>query len=140
MRAVPLPSFLLALCLLSSTPALMAQDLAAKVATVLAQADSAPLDRVFALGLQLTEQVDEKQTDPARDAIVAGVAKLGDKARLCAAVALQDLKNDTTYGKDVLEVLMPVAQSKDDAARASAIALLGEDRFYNTRKIGRAHV
>ncbi|GDY01884.1 hypothetical protein LBMAG49_12130 [Planctomycetota bacterium] len=132
MRAVAPSSLWLGLCLLI-LPSLRAQDLASKVATVLSQADNSTIDQVFALAQQLTIDLDDKQTDPARDAFMAAAGKHGDKARLCAAVAVQDLKNDTTYGKDLLELLTPIAKSKDDALRAAAIALLGEDRFYNTR-------
>jgi hypothetical protein len=132
MRSVLTPGLLLGLSLSIAGPAL-AQDWAGKVATVLAQAEAAKLERVYELGLQLTDQVDDKQADALRDAIVAAAGHAGDKGRLAAAVALQDLRTDTLYGKDILDLLTPVAQSKDDEARGAALALLGEDRCFNTK-------
>src|SRR5262249_46598435 len=133
MRSALTPGLLLGLCLSIATAPALAQDWSGKVATVLAQAEAGKLDRVYELGLQLTDQVDDKQADSLHDAIVSAAGHAGDKGRLAAAVALQDLKNDTLYGKDVLDLLTPVAQSKDDEARAAALALLGEERCFNTR-------
>ncbi len=110
-----------------------AQDLAGKVATILAQADAGPLGRAFELGPQILDNTDDQRTDPVRDAIVAAVGNFGDKARIAAAVALQDLKSTDTYGKDLLEVLQPAAKSADNDVRAAVMALLGEERFFNTR-------
>lgn len=121
------------LCLLTFAAAAPTQDLAGKVATILAQAEASPLERAYELGLQIGDQVEAAQTDPVRDAVLAAVVRLGDKGRLAAAVGLQDLRPDATYGKDLLEILQPVALSKDIAARSAALALLGDDRFFNTR-------
>jgi carboxyl-terminal processing protease len=110
-----------------------AQNPAANVKTILSQADAASVDRTFEFGLQIADLADDKQTDPVRDAIVAGVQDLGTKARIAAAVALQSLRADTTYGRDVLAMLEPVAKSEDAAQRGAAMALLGEERVFNTR-------
>src|SRR5262245_8263744 len=79
-----------------------AQDLAAKVATILAQADAAPVESAFEFGLQILDNTDAERTDPIRDVLVAAVKNVGEKGRLAAAVALQKLKADATYGKDLL--------------------------------------
>ena len=134
MRAHATPALLLTLGLLSFPAAAIAQqDLAGKAATVLAQADAAPLERVFDLALQLSDRPDDKQNDALLAAIVASAKTVGDKGRLCAAVAIQGLVPDTTGGKDILELLQPVAQSQDNAVRAAALALLGEERFFNAQ-------
>jgi carboxyl-terminal processing protease len=125
---------LIALGLLASVPATAQnQDLAGKVATILAQADAAPIDRAFELGLQILDHSEDNRTDPLHDALVAAVGNFGDKGRIAAAVALQNLKTDSVYGKDLLEMLQPLAKSKDDAVRAAAMALLGEERSFNTK-------
>ncbi|MEQ1631649.1 MAG: S41 family peptidase [Planctomycetota bacterium] len=118
--------------LATATPA-AAQELAGKVATLLAQADAAPLDRAFDFGLQILDTTDDERTDPLRDAIVQSAQAVGDHGRIAAAVAMQKLKADATYGKDILELLQPVSTSSKAEARAAAMALLGEERYFNTR-------
>jgi carboxyl-terminal processing protease len=113
--------------------ALRAQELDGKVATILAQADAGPVDRTYELGSMLADAAPATNTDAFRDAVVRSVARHGDKARLVAAMAIQQLKTDTTYGKDLLDLLKPVASSKDDGARAASMALLGQDKFFNAR-------
>jgi carboxyl-terminal processing protease len=129
------PSLRLGFVLLAllSAPGLRGQDLPGRVLTTLAAADGLPADRTFEVGNQLADQVTDNRTDPWRDAIVQSVDKLGEKGRLAAAVALLGLREDTLYGKDVLQVLKPVSESKDDAVRAAAMALLGEESHYNTK-------
>jgi C-terminal peptidase prc len=124
---------LLGLSMLALAAPAAAQDLASKVATILTQADAAPLDRAFEFGLQLLETTDDERTDPLRDAIVGAAKGAGENGRIAAAVGLQNLKPDSTYGKDILELLTPIASSKKAAAGAAAMALLGEERFFNTR-------
>lgn len=104
-----------------------------KVATILAQADAAPLDRAYELGQQILDNTDDQRTDPVRDEIVTAVGSFGDKARIAAAVALRALKADATYGKDLLDILQPLAKAEDLGVRAAAMALLGEERYFNTR-------
>ncbi len=133
MFATPAARLLLGLSLFASAVPAVAQDLASKVATILTQADAAPLDRAFAYGLQLLETTDEERTDPLRDAIVHGAKGAGDNGRIAAAVGLQSLKPDSTYGKDILDLLTPLAAAKNSEASAAAMALLGEERFFNTR-------
>lgn len=133
MLAHPSARILCSLALLAVSAPLAAQDLAAKVATLLAQADAAPLDRAYDLGLQILEASDDDRTDPLRDAIVAGLKGVGEHGRIAAAVALQKLKADATYGKDVLDALQPLATSPKQDVRAAALALFGEERYFNTR-------
>ena len=133
MLRLPSARLLLGLSLFALGAPAMAQDLAGKVATILTQADAAPLERAFEFGLQLLDASDDERTDPIRDAIVAGAKNVGDNGRIAAAVGLQGLKADSTYGKDILEILQPVAATQKPLARAAAMALLGEERFFNTR-------
>jgi carboxyl-terminal processing protease len=133
MLRLPSARLLLGLTLIAFGAPAAAQDLAGKVATILTQADAAPIERAFEFGLQLLDTTDEERTDPLRDAIVQAAKSIGDSGRIAAAVGLQNLKSDSTYGKDILDVLQPVAKSDKHAARAAAMALLGEERFFNTR-------
>ena len=133
MLRLPSARLLLGLTLFAIGAPAAAQDLAGKVATILTQADAAPIERAFELGLQLLDTTDEERTDPLRDAIVQAAKSAGDHGRIAAAVGLQNLKSDSTYGKDILDVLQPVAKTDKHAARAAAMALLGEERFFNTR-------
>ncbi|HLQ36936.1 MAG TPA: S41 family peptidase [Planctomycetota bacterium] len=110
-----------------------AQDLANKVGTVLAQADGGPVDRVYQVGYDVAELVTDNNGEQLHDAIVKAIDQLGDKGRLAAACALENLKDGDTYGKDILDVLKPVAESKDQKARAAAVALLGEERHFNQK-------
>ena len=109
------------------------QDRLAKVTTILAQADGAPLTHAFEYGLRIADDADDKQTDPMRDAIVEAAENVGDKGRIAAAVALQNLRVDTTYGRDVFGLLRPVVDSEDDTTRAATMALLGDERYFNNR-------
>ena len=124
---------LFSLFLLATAAPAVAQDLAGKVATLLAQADAAPLDRAFDFGLQILDTTDDERTDPLRDAIVHSAQSVGDHGRIAAAVAMQKLKADATYGKDIFDLLQSVTTSTKAEARAAAMALLGEERFFNTR-------
>src|SRR5687767_9493759 len=77
MLAHPLARTALAACLLLPAGVLPAQqDLVAKVETILAQADAAPLARVFELGNQAADESVDANTDPLADAIAKSAAKL----------------------------------------------------------------
>ncbi|GAB4148329.1 MAG: hypothetical protein Fur0037_16650 [Planctomycetota bacterium] len=113
---------------------LMGQDLQKGALALLQQADSAAnVEAVFQIGLRIADLSDDANTDPLHDAILAAVKPLKEKARLAAARALQDIKDTDVYGKDILELLTPAAQSEDPSLRAAALALLGEERFFNVR-------
>jgi hypothetical protein len=120
MLRLPSARLLLGLTLIAFGAPAAAQDLAGKVATILTQADAAPIERAFEFGLQLLDTTDEERTDPLRDAIVQAAKSIGDHGRIAAAVGLQNLKSDSTYGKDILDVLQPVAKTDKHAARAAA--------------------
>ena len=109
------------------------QDQLSQVSMLLAQADAATLDQAFEYGLQIVDQADDKQTDPMRDAVVEAAESVGNKGRIAAAVALQNLRSDTTYGRDIFQLLEPVIKSDNQQAQAAALALLGDERFFNSR-------
>lgn len=135
MRPSSFPCYAFAAALLSLGAApVLAQGLRGAVLTRLQQADGAPtLEKVFQLGYDTAEQSADTNTDPLRDAIMAAVQGLGNKAHLAAAAALQELKQNDLYGKDVLELLTPVAGDESPELRGAALALLGEERCFNTR-------
>lgn len=129
---VLLSSFAL-VCVGLAAPFAAAQDgLTQKVAALLRQADSAPLERAWEIGLQLSDL--EGQEDAIAGAATAAAAKLGDHARLAAARALIDLSEGATFGSNVLEVLRPVLASKDAAAQAAAAGLLGHGDVFGRRE------
>ncbi len=147
MRFVPsVPSFARArlagwLLVAAVAPAgLCAQQFDGQISTLLAQAATAPVAQVFDLAGQLADLAPEQHLDSFRDALVrvAGKAE-GARAWVCASLALRDLKADST-GRDLLELLRPVAEVKagapaagDDDVRAAAMALLGDEQLYNDR-------
>ncbi len=112
---------------------LAAQDLTGQVLTFLQQADSASVAQVFDLGGSLADVAPEQNLDAFRDIVMKASKDASAKAKLCAALALRDLKNDSTYGKDLVELLKSVAKAEDETVRAAAMTVLGEDRFFNTR-------
>ena len=125
-------SFLLG-CAIAAAPAgLVAQDLQGQVATFLQQADGAAVSQVFDLAAQLADLAPEKNHDAFRDAVVKGSKDGSPKARLCAALALRELQ-DKAYGRDVLEILKPVAKAEGDDVRAAAMTVFADDRIFNDR-------
>jgi C-terminal peptidase prc len=114
---------------------LRAQDLPAQVSGFLQQAEGAPVAQVFDLGAELADVAPENNPDAFRDAVVRGAADRPAKAKLCAALGLRELKPDTTFGRDVFELLKPVVQDKQQAddVRGAAVLVLGDERLFNTR-------
>jgi C-terminal peptidase prc len=111
-----------------------AQDLDGALGTLLAQTATARVDQLFELGDQLADLAPEGNLDAFKDALLRRIGSGGDaKARLAAALALRDLKADTTFGRDVLELLKPVASTGAEDVRAAAMTVLGDDRLFNTR-------
>lgn len=135
MRPIPFPRGAVAAALLSIAVApLAAQDLRGSASMLLQQADAAPgIDRIFQIGLEAADLSQDSNTDPLHDAIMAAVKNLQAKARLAAAVALQNLKDTDFYGKDIFDLLTPVTAVDDPALRGAALALLGEERYFNNR-------
>jgi carboxyl-terminal processing protease len=142
LHGIPVPAFvrpLLLGCLLLGAPAhLAAQDLAGQITTFLQQASTAPLAQVYDLASQLADVAPEKNADAFKDVLTKIAKDGGQKVRLCAALALHEVKNDTTYGRDIVELLRPIASQPVDKVEAedvwaAAISLLGEDRLFNDR-------
>lgn len=147
MRSVPsVPSFARArsiawLLIAAVAPAgLSAQQFDAQITTLLQQAATAPVAQVFDLADQLADLAPDQNLDSFRDTVVRVAGKeSGARARVCAALAIRELKADST-GRDLLELLKPVAEVNpaaqpegDDDIRAAAMAVLGDERLYNTR-------
>jgi len=99
---------------------------------LLRNAAGAPVADLYGIGNQLGDIAPEN-LDGFRTALVRQATAAPEPARFAAAVALKSLKPDDTYGKDLLELLKPLAAAKDDQLRAAAIALLGDDRSFNNR-------
>jgi carboxyl-terminal processing protease len=109
-----------------------AQDQEKSILTVLQNADSATVAQLYDLGASLGDMAPES-TDTFASSLVRVAANSSPNGHFTAAVALKSLKNDDTYGKDLLELLKPLATSKDDALRAATMALLGDQRSFNNR-------
>ncbi|MBL8727529.1 MAG: PDZ domain-containing protein [Planctomycetes bacterium] len=127
--------------LAAAAPILTAPTLGAQsgpaVATLLRQAEVAPVLQVYEYANQIVDLAPDSNLDGFRDQVLGAVAPGSSaetaKGRLAAALALRSLKNDSTYGKDVLDLLTPVANSADDGVRAATMAVLGDDRLFNNR-------
>jgi C-terminal peptidase prc len=119
-----------------ATSSATAQDLAGQVATFLQQAAGAPLAQVFELGAGLADLAPDENLDSFRDALGRATKDVPPKARLCAAIALRDVKADTTYGRDLLDLVKPLVKADDEAVSAAAITLLGDERYFNNRILG----
>lgn len=116
-----------------SAPSTPAQDgVTQQVATLLRQADSAPLQRAWEIGRMVADL--EGQEETIARAAAAAAAKLGDHARLAAARALIDLSEGATFGAEILGVLRPVLTSKDTAAQVAAAGLLGTADVFGRRE------
>jgi C-terminal peptidase prc len=109
-----------------------AQDLSGQVATILAQAEGAAVPQLYDLAAQLADVAPEQNVDALRDALVKA-APTAAKARLCGALTLRELKNDSSYSKDLIELLKPIAKSDDEAVCTAVMALFGQERLFNTR-------
>ncbi|MCC7395450.1 MAG: PDZ domain-containing protein [Planctomycetes bacterium] len=139
LHSSPLPSPFPVRCFAGAVAALLlpllpAQQLDGQIETVVRQAATVSVAQVFELGNQLADVAPDNNTDSFRDALLRVIGSYrADKDRLCAAVALRQLKEDAVYGKDLLELLTPVATSKADDVRAAAMTLLGDDKHFNAR-------
>ncbi len=120
------------LALAASTPA-FAQDLDVQVRARLEQAEAATVADAFARAPELADLAPEQNADAFRDVVVKQAKEVGPKARLAAALALRDLKADATYGKDLLDLLKPVAGGEGEDLRIAAMVVLGDERLFNTR-------
>ena len=124
---------LLSLLLLAFGNPLRAQSLKEQVGAALSQCDAVEVGALYALSIELADLAPERNLDGYLTAVMAKAGAGSDKQRLCAALALADLKEDATFGKSVFELLGPVAEKGDDATRAVALSLLGRERLFNAR-------
>ena len=109
------------------------EGLDGQVARLLARADAGKLDGVWEVSYQITDL--EGQDDALARAIAKGAENLGDQGRLAAARALIVLTEGTALGSQILAVLAPACDSKNDQARAAAMTLLGTDGVFNRRTL-----
>ncbi|MCA8951702.1 MAG: hypothetical protein KDE27_19495, partial [Planctomycetes bacterium] len=126
-----LPLAALLASLLAAGPA-PAQDLQGAIRTQLAAADSVPVDQLFALGNRLLDAAPDND-DAFRNALLQAVDGASERTRLAAAVALKGLKEDDTFGRDLLALIAPLATSADEQVRGKALALLGDSQAFNSR-------
>lgn len=111
-----------------------AQDLSSKVNGVLALADTAEVAELYMLGDDLADVAPERNLDGFLTAIMATAgAGNSHRQRLCAALALAQLKEDATFGKSLFALLAPVAKDGEESERSIAMSLLGEERLFNIR-------
>lgn len=127
-----LPWTLLLPTLLSPSAAAQ-DDMTAKVARLLRQADAGPLEQVWGVSRDL-RQIDG-QEDALAKAITGGTSGLGLNGRLAAARALMDLAEGGTFGREIFETLLPVAKSDNESARAAAMGLLGNVDAFSWRTL-----
>lgn len=128
-----------ALLAAGSAAALRGQDLEQRIATFLQNAEQAAVPQLFEIGNQLGDLAPEN-SDTFKVALLHALGAGTPNTRLTAAVALRTLRNDDTLGKDLFEVLKPLATDlkrlatpKDEALRAAALGLLGSEKSFNNR-------
>jgi len=123
-----------AICGLLLGNGIQAQELKEQVAAVLSQAEAAPPAEIYPLADALADIAPDRNLDGYRTAVMATAGGSdNNRERLCAALALAQLKDDTTFGKDLIKLLEPVAKDGPDFERSAALAILGEERLFNTR-------
>jgi C-terminal peptidase prc len=121
----------------------------AEATTILTEAAGADVGQLYTLGGRLADLAPDNNLEAFRDFLMRGPGKGSDaRQRLVAALALRDLQNGTTFGKDLLDLAKPVAQGggsqgggsegsnsegSNDDLRAAALAVLGDERLFNTR-------
>lgn len=111
-----------------------AQELRNQVAAVVQQADAAPLVELYPLSDELADLAPDRNLDGFLTAVMATAGDSDSpKQRLTAALALAQLKDDTTFGVNVLDLLTPLAKGGDPALRAAAMSVLGQERLFNAR-------
>lgn len=111
-----------------------AQELRSQVTAVLAQADSAEASEIYPLADQLADVAPDRNLDGFVTAIMATAGKSDShRQRLCAALALTQIKEDDVFGKYLLPLLEPVAKEGKEFERSAAMTVLGEERLFNLR-------
>jgi len=133
-RSIPFGSLLLGALLLGPTPLLRAQGLDAQLATILQPAATADTAQLFELADRLADAAPDQNLDSFRDALMRLCGKSDDpKLRLCGALALRSVKEDATFGKEVFELVKPVAEKAADELRIVAMTVLAQERLFNQR-------
>lgn len=128
------PATLTTFGLLALSGGAQAQELKAQVEAVLAQAEAVEEAGVYPLSDELADVAPERNLDGYRTAVMNSAGKSeSHRQRLCAALALAQLKEDATFGKNLLALLDPVAKGGKDFERAAALSVLGEERLFNVR-------
>lgn len=113
---------------------LSAQQFDEQVAAFAQQAAGATVEQLFDLGAQLAELAPDQNVDAMRDAVMRRIGKDGDvRARALGALVLRELKRDASYGRDLLELLKPVAAAEAEDVRALAMTVFGDDELFNDR-------
>ncbi len=114
-----------------------AQELDQQLQALVAQAETATVARLYELGDEAADLAPDRNPDRLRDAVVrlAGRGATSDRVRVFGALTLRQLKNDDTYGKDVFDLLQPVAASTDAGLLAATMAMLGDERSFNARML-----
>lgn len=126
---VILTSVLLALC--GAPPAVAQGDLSRQVTEILRVADGGSVQDAWGAGLRLADL--DGPTDALARAIVSGAEGAGGKARLAAATALRDLADGEIFGKEILDLLTPVANGDDPEQQVAAVSVLADDSLFNRR-------
>ena len=125
---------LFALLLAGAPAALLAQSQDPQITSMLQQAEAADAAQLWELGGKLADLAPEQNLDGFRDAVLRCAGKEPTpKARVCAALALRDLKQDSTYGKDLFALLSPVASSGPEDLRCLAMAVFADERLFNQK-------
>lgn len=127
------PALLTPLILLALGATSRAQELRQQVGAVLSQCDAVEVPTLYPLSTELADLAPERNLDGYLTAVMAKAGEGSAKRRLCAALALADIKEDATFGKSVFELVQPVAEGGPEAARAVALSLLGRERLFNAR-------
>ncbi|MCA8954472.1 MAG: S41 family peptidase [Planctomycetes bacterium] len=119
-----------ALLLCSVAPA---QDTGAEVAALLRRADQGSVEQVWEFGRRIGEIKGKEEA--IAGAIRRELPRGGDKARLAAARALQEISEGTEFSTDILAALQPVLGSKDAGVLQAALALVARDAYFDRRSL-----
>lgn len=112
-----------------------AQDsLQEEVSAILRRADAGDIERVWELGLQLSDL--DGQEDALAKAISSAASSAKEKGKLTAAAGLKDLTDSPVFGQEILGILKPVCESGSDQAKAAAYSILGNQNLFDRRSRG----
>ncbi|MFK7743278.1 MAG: S41 family peptidase [Planctomycetota bacterium] len=110
------------------------QSLSDEVGSLVQQANTAAFSELYPLSDDLADLAPDRNLDGYLTAVMTTAGKSSNqKQRLVAALALAQLKEDSTFGSNLLELLQPIAEGSDAPLRAASMALLGQERLFNAR-------